>query len=90
MVLIGKLATLGLKDKPIKQIQSDLGIVHARLRMIHQRGPVAAKRGDFVQKNKNGLIAGGVALTVLGSFLAWNRLGSSKPHGSTGGDAKVS
>jgi pyruvate dehydrogenase phosphatase len=91
MVPIAKLAALGSKARPTKQIRSDLGNLHARLRMIHQHGPIAAKQADFVQKNKNGLIAGGVALTVLGSYLAWDRLGHSKALGSpVGVDANVS
>jgi hypothetical protein len=85
MVPIAKLAPLGSKARPTKQIRSDLGNLHARLRMIHQHGAIAAKQADFVQKNKNGLIAGGVALTLLGSYLAWNRLEHRKADASISG-----
>jgi hypothetical protein len=81
MVLITKLAALASRGKPNKQVQSDLGLLHARLRMIHQQGPFPVRRALSVQKTKNGLIAGGVALALLGSYLAWDRLQNSNADG---------
>jgi hypothetical protein len=88
MVPIARLAMLGLKARPTKQIRSEFASFHARLRLIHQQGPVKTNRADFVFKNKNGMIAGGVTLTLLGSYLAWDHLGKSKFHGSAVGVAE--